>query len=873
MRQPTRARRADRCGTLGPVDANALLREADARALDAHYEGLDDARRGRTVFVAGDDAGGRQDLLRGWAQTLHSAKPRPTVLGGRFDGEVYLPWANDAVGAAEHLYELDRTLSVAKAVPLSALGLPPGIDMFLGQILSKGNDLLQAAAALIGARGRKAAPTVVPEALRALCRRGPAVCIVDSVDERAGSLWSELAGLLSNRIATDLPLLLVLGLDGPNDVGEPLADEPEHIAVARSLTVERDVASWHWLAPITAEDLLRWTGPATADLVSWLLELTDGMSGETTRHWRDWQQRRLIENHTERRWRFASRYDPTGDMDGLLNGRVRELTGGGYQAIAGTQRLLGCAALEGRRFTAAAVAVAAERDPDETIAFIDNTLIRDPEHPRGLLTADTPTKVVMGQGIRELAVYRFVRELDWIVMRRCGLSAGERRHRAASLARALEELYGEHADARAITLARLYDLAGNRTRAKHYEQFGTTTDSRIALWRARNALTSPEPPDPIGRHRVAQRLIEGADQLQNAGPFDEGVDLARAAERLAETQEQRANAVYLTGIHLLFSGQLEHARAELTRAKDLCRALSGDTGLSTLGATLAGLAVCDRDQGQIDHAVAGFNAALEITRHLGNRHGEVAILDGLAVCDRLRGQFGDARDKYNAALQISQTIADRAGEASSLLGLAICDREQGHFDDARDGFRTVLQINRDIGNRAWEARALSGLAMCARRAGQIGEAGDSLNAAVQVFRDIADRDGEARAITEFAGCLCDHGDIDGARDGYNTARQMYRGLGDPSGEARAITGLADCDLKQRGTADARDGYNTARRMYAGLGDPIGEARAITGLADCDLKQRDIDGARDGYNSALRMYQDVGDRGGEGVVQRHLEDLK
>ncbi len=463
------------------MGVGGLLRSADALVLDQRYDemtatmaDLSAAARGRTLFVAGDDATGRSELLETWAAGIAAGRRAPKVVGGRMDATGYVPWQRDADAAQRSLAAVKSALKGAGSFPLWLLSLPPGVDKLVGQLLSRGEDLVGLVARLIGARGpRQAATDVLRDVLRELCREGPAVCVIDSVDERTGALWDELAGLLSRQIAAEMALLLVLGLDGPRDLGAPRAGEATSITVARELTCELvDVASWHWLAPLTAADIERWTGPVTSDVASWLLELTDGCSGEVSRHWAEWQRLRLLERDREGRWRFAS-YDPSMDINGTLNGCLPRLVGAAD--APSIEVLLGRCALESRRFIAQAAAIASDRDPDELVALFDAALIRDDAHPDGLLTREASTAVRGPDATHGLTVYRFARELDWMVLRRAGTSPGEKRHYARKLAQAIEELYGEHAATRADTLARLYALAHDEQRAGHYERLAGST--------------------------------------------------------------------------------------------------------------------------------------------------------------------------------------------------------------------------------------------------------------------------------------------------------------------------------------------------------------------------------------------------------------
>jgi hypothetical protein len=200
----------------------------------------------------------------------------------------------DATAASAAVEKLNGTLNTVQAgISLGGLLLPPGIELLLGQIVSKIESGAKLLASAIAQSASAAQAPLFSEAIRACVAVAPPLSLSRASMRRAGKLWSELAWLLSRRIARDLPLLLVLGLDGPRRLSEHGDSEP--LQVARELTsVVVDVASWYWLAPLSATDVERWTGPVTAEVVSWLLEITNGRSGETRRRWREWQTSALI---------------------------------------------------------------------------------------------------------------------------------------------------------------------------------------------------------------------------------------------------------------------------------------------------------------------------------------------------------------------------------------------------------------------------------------------------------------------------------------------------------------------------------------------------------------------------------------------------
>jgi hypothetical protein len=148
-----------------------------------------------------------------------------------------------------------------------------------------------------------------PRLLRELCEAGPVVCIADEADQAAtGGLWADLILGFARRVARNQQLLLILGVDGPEQLGVHQDDEPDSLFCARELVAD-ELACWHPLAAVTPEDVERWIGPTSLEVLRALVEVTGGRAGMTGRLWDDWRRRGVVEDETDgrRRFRFGCR--------------------------------------------------------------------------------------------------------------------------------------------------------------------------------------------------------------------------------------------------------------------------------------------------------------------------------------------------------------------------------------------------------------------------------------------------------------------------------------------------------------------------------------------------------------------------------------
>jgi AAA domain-containing protein len=395
---------------------------------------------GLTVFVAGDEGSGRTELLHALENELEKQRPRPMVLAGGFQDGRYVPRAQDAPPGSKVMSVLEQIVSLAEPiVPYAGL---------VGEVLSKSKAAQQLVQGLFGRADRPNAFELMPRLLREMCEQGPVVCLIDDADRAPAGWWSDLVVLFAQRVASDLPLLLVLAVDGPRLLGAHHDDEPDSLFVARRLTA-RGLAIWHPFALLTVEDLEEWTGPAAPQVLRSLLEVTGGRSAWAAQQWRDWCRRSVVvQDDVDGRWHFAPRggeraLDPLGDV---LGERLRRLLGEtDLRRLDRTRELLACAALEGRRFTADAIARVLRRDRDEVIDALDDTLTRDASRPDGMLTEAGSVSISDETGERHLWRYRFASELDWLTLLHHGLTDAERRTYSLALAQAMETVYGGQA--------------------------------------------------------------------------------------------------------------------------------------------------------------------------------------------------------------------------------------------------------------------------------------------------------------------------------------------------------------------------------------------------------------------------------------------
>ncbi len=848
--------------------------ERELRRLVAMYPNVAASGHGRTVFVSGDAGSGRGELLRASASELRRARPRARVLGGEFVDDRYVAWENDAGGALKLIAQLQQGGAATEWVAsvLSVAGVAPAA--LIAQLLSLSAAPLELARRMLAGADRPVLVELAPRALRLLCEEGPVVCIVDRADQAdAAGLWADLVLGLASRVATNLPLLLVLGMDGPKRLGAHRENESDALNVARHLT-EAEQATWMALAPATREDLRNLIGPADPKVPDALLEITDGRPLWIRELWDDWRRRGVVDDDGPFGWRFvAGPSSGLNEVDDLLARRFKRRVGThDLGLLAHAREILLCAAMEGRRFTPAAVADALDIDRNELIDLLDDTLVQDAEHPEGLVTFDGWHSVSDEHGDRDVSVYSFARELDWLALLHHH-ARGELQQRALAhrLADALAALYGGAAHRVAGVLCRLYGIAGDAAAELHYRRMADLGVNRqIILSRARAVLDGDPPTDPAQLRRATLLLTAAAAELNSSGgPFHEGLRFAQAACRFAPYASLRARPLHLMGLHRMQLGDHSQARLDLAQAHEIFTAHADRFGQAWVRHALASICLA---QGDYADAREQFTSLIDTFGDLRDLAGEASTRSQLAHIDREQGTYDAARHGFLQVLDLRRRLRDRNGESDALRALAGIKLDQGLSEDAHAEFTQVLALDRELGRRSQEATVRHDLATQRMDGGALEEARAEFERVLAIRSELGDRAGMATTGHQLAV-------LDARQERYELARRRlvhvveeWRQLGDGQGEANSRRVLATIDAQQGRHAQARAEFGRLMGLCRELEDRRGQADVHYQLAHIAAAEGAYEEARSGLATALALFRELGDPHGEADTLRALDTV-
>jgi len=861
-----------------PTSQNVWDHDPALRAVQAAFDQTVASRQGRVVLVAGGPASGRTGLARALATRLAAHPARPVVVAGGFtpDGN-WEPWPppdparvvaslQAGIDLAGKVLELGGTLAGPQAAAAAKLlGQLARMSSTAWALLTK---YAEAKQPLAGPAGPDAVRTVLRVAAgpQPVVGWQPVVCILDDLDHAptAHDWWSRLLVRLAGELR-DLPLLLVATLDGPAELGGHELDEPAGLFAARRL-VDADVGAWVPVGRLDADAVASWLGASEPGLAERLWEVTGGEPGWLGELWDDWRATGAVRQDLPGQWVLAEGdYPALGKVHDLLWERLarccgHQLDDDQFDAVV---RTLAVGALEGRQFTAQAVALVVGRDADELIDEFDEHLLVSPERPNGLLEEAgfvelANPRATAGddeEGVPAVYRYRFASELHWRALRRgYGLPGRERQDACRALAAALQHVMQPEPERAAAQIASLLREGGDHQAAATWQtlaELGTgvpQVEARARLLLAQDTTGW----DRFDHAQAARQLAHATRLLWSQRPTGVVLGVAEGWARAAQAagwQGEHADALNHCGMLLNRRGELDAAARSYRRARRVAAA-AGNLALAARAQALR--AQVELNQGRVRVAQRRAEAARQLAHQHNAVSAEAAALDVLAEIAGRAGNWEGALAAAASGVAAAERAGDRELLAWLLDRLSRAQQRLGRVTQARVTAARALQVARQTGSRTpegwierrlgdlWiteppvaEGHLLRGLAI----ASQLDHRALEVQCRMELARLASTRGevGRARAELSQATRLSSSlGNPDLAAGVWHRWAELAQAQGVPSGHVAVLWALTARLLEQAGSPDAARAWQEAERAAAEAGEPDGRAelaaRAQTALA-------------------------------------------
>lgn len=833
------------------------------------------------LFVTGQVGSGRSHALQAAAEGVRAQGIAEAVLGRVRDGTYER--------AEDEPEEPSRT---ARLQPLISSALALGADLLTPtlRLIDEILKVSEGARRLLREAREREEPVEMTELatrlLRVAAAERPLLCVVDDADSLESEWWLTLQFGFAREIADELPIVLVLALDEPNEVADGL--------------LTRELAGRFDLPELTEHEIRSWLGRAPDDLVRTALETTSGRSGHLAELWADWERRGVVERSDDI-WQAGPNAERSlADATELLLRKLRLLLGSDDPKLVGdVTRLVAYAALEGPVFTAEAAGASLGWDRETTNDLLDDRLAtgRDDVEPLFAEVGGVEVQSTRGE-THTLWRYRFVRGLEWRVAATRLLATHELPGAAATLARCLETAYRPETHHVVSALARLWGVAGDVGAAHEYRISAEHTSSLIALRSlARSLLTvSVDGWGPQDFEDAVRLLVDAAERLGGTEPYADTLRLTARAEDLAMSSKGAgalASARQMHGELYRASGNPEEARRCLESARDLARVGAP----ITLVKTHISLGDLETETGEPARARANLERALEISRQTHNASLEATCLYRLASLELSVSNYDAARQYAEHALDLDRRIDNRFNESSCLHLLGTIAHFGGDYDEARTLTEQALTIKRELGSVHDEAaclrqlgaielslerydsahplltRALSiqmqvgdrdGAAVSLNQLGQVALARDNLPEAralteesVRLNREIGDRVDAAMANRQLADIALAEGDRTGAREELDRAVQLAREVGHVEEAANWLHHRAVMDIEDERYAEAREALHTVLEAYREFEGREAAAAAVSDLAVAEYMLGELTRAQSHLAEAVATYGELG----------------
>ncbi len=850
-------------GAVEPTSETVWDHDPDLHAVRAAFDQSVASWQGRVVLVAGGLASGRTGLARALATRLRAHPAHPVVIAGGFRGGEWEPWPSPdparldtlkaGVDLAGRVLELGGMLGHPGATATAKLlGHLAGASSAARGLLSRHAEGKQPPAGRTG-------PDLVREMLRVAAGPQlvvgwqPVVCVLDDLDRApaAQEWWQGLVVRLASELR-DLPLLLVVTLDGPPVLGGHELGEPAGLWAARRL-VEAGVGAWLPVGRLDVAAVAAWLGPCESGLAERLWEVTGGEPSWVGELWEHWRATRVVRRDLPGQWVLGvPDHTALGKVHDLLWERLDRC----YQARLDDDQAervvhaLAVAALEGREFTAQAVALVVGRDADELIDEFDERLLASPERPDGLLEeagfmelAD-PRAATDGEGEgRWVARYRFASELHWRTLRRYGLPGRERQDGCRGLAAALQQVLQPEPERAAAQIASLLRETGDHQAATAW-QIQADLGAAVPVVEARARLLFAQDTsgwDRFDHAQAAQQLRHATFLLWHQRPvglvFEVAQGWARAAQA-ASWPGEHARALYHCGLLHDQQGEPDAAVGCLRQARREAAA-AGDFAFAAR--VMAERALVELRQGRVRVA----RRRAEAARQLAHRHQTPrSEASALGVLAGLAGRVGDwegALAGASAGAAAAERSGDRGLLALLLEWLSDAQQELGRVGQARETAARALELARQGGDRVHEGSIEARLGRLWAADPPVAEG--HLLRGLAIARPLDDRETEARCRVQLAGLAGSRGELRGARTELvhatrlahllrvpTIAVQVWQGWarlagaqGVPGGQVALLWALAAVHGEQAASALASALWEEVERAAAAAGGSGGRA--------------------------------------------------
>ena len=585
--------------------------------------------------------------------------------------------------------------------------------------------------------------------IRAAAHHQPIVFLASDLERATDDSVARLIDGLA-RDAVQIPLLACFCVDA----SAVRLDAVTALAfVHRQLVATGNLVKRRYVEPLSVQDIRSALGEGSPGLAERLHEISRGRPRDLDIIWNDWTRVGYVA-HGAAGWRSVASKENAARMSTqqVVVKRVDECADP-LMAHRLTEALR-CGALEGRRFTAQAVAAVEGWDTGDLTMWFDAAALVTDARPHGLLRKTSGVEAREGEPSSQLSMYEFASE-DYY--RAFYAPTGER-DRVQRLAGALESIYTNHPAVVAAALSRLYERLGRRAEAFQQRAIAGGPGDIAPIESLSGLLMQADRSDWVpeeylftvttllaGARRILTKDVQRAIEL-----YEHALTVATEASlrplavesllgiaqgqlfqgRFAECARTALKVIESGSSTPPLSAELAEAHLLLARVGQSSSVLTTEQAVAAVRSAIALAAAPENwrqraaaflvlseivDTANLDVASRAARESYTLFNQKGAGQAAAVAASALAELEWRQGMYQLAWMTGNRALTLSRAVEDRLNEGRTMRVLAPIARDRLDWTSARSLYRGALALQQELGDDGDASLTFDSLSIVAER--------------------------------------------------------------------------------------------------------------------------------------------------------------
>ncbi len=398
--------------------------------------------------------------------------------------------------------------------------------------------------------------------------------------------------------------------------------------------------------------------------------------------------------------------------------------------------------------------------------------------------------------------------------------------------------------------------------------------------------------DALDARAHVVRTVDGFGWGTESASFSGEIRVAFVRVRRADNEKFRAPfALSLIPVSGIFPGDDRRTRAEdaATNARMLLRN-SGAANLrdavsaareaadlwketedqdAYLRASLALADALNSSIGAFDQARSIYDAALVLSRQLGDIRSEAECLNNRGVSFRREASYQEALDNLRPALGLWRKLPIQTGFAATLNNLALLETDLGEYQSALGHYTEARGLLTRLGNDTGRAFVENNLGLIQGRLGDTQASIRSFESAAAVFQAHGNGLAAGRALTNSGKMLLRTGDLVRAESNVRRGLALIAAAHDDRATAEGLNLLGEVHTARRQFGEAANCFHRALELARQSGDRVAQANALMNLGLESMATSANRAGIDFLEDSRQLFTKIGTPAAEANVLYHL----